>query len=187
MGWDYHHAEHYTKNGSVDRKKELDQDFTWNSETRSYEVLKSKMVGTTYYAAVKNHVFETGDEYVWGLVCLTRTDMKDYFNFGKKAMDETMGPCAYDCPKNILELLTPTDNEFANAWRQACWNKINNPKPPLGKLPIGTKIKISLGDEEKILIKEAPAYQFRKPWWRVDGKTSYWGKKYIPDNYVVID
>lgn len=43
-------------------------------------------------------------------------------------MDESMGPYEDNCPKRILELLTPTDNKNANDWRERCWKKINSKK-----------------------------------------------------------
>ena len=58
-------------------------------------------------------------------------------------MDETCGPYNCDCPKAILDLLTPTDSEWANKWRQACRETLANKAKPnaLNKLPIGTVIK----------------------------------------------
>src|SRR3546814_8395448 len=35
-------------------------------------------------------------------------------------MDETVGPCASKCPASILSLLTPTESQWANAWRARC-------------------------------------------------------------------
>ena len=32
-----------------------------------------------------------------------------------------MEPYHYECPKSILKLLTPTDNELANEWREKCY------------------------------------------------------------------
>ena len=47
-------------------------------------------------------------------------------NFGLKYLDETCGPYAFDCPESILNLLTPTDNEYANNWRKQCRERINS-------------------------------------------------------------
>ena len=143
MGWTSYQATHYKK-GKVDRKAECDALFNCSDERRECAVLKSAMVGSTYYAAVKC----TADEYssVGAVVCLTSTDRKDYFNFSYKDMDETMGPFKYDCPKGILDLLTPTDNECANNWREACREmlaKKNNPNA-LNKLPVGTIIQVTM-------------------------------------------
>lgn len=116
MGWTEYHATYY-KNGKVDRKAECDN--LWAKECK---VLKSAMKGKIYYCAL-----QTPDGDVIGQVVITSgTNRRDpYFNFGYKAMSETCGPCYYDCPKSILDLLTPTDSEWANKWRQKCYANAN--------------------------------------------------------------
>lgn len=135
MGWTGIHATHYKKNGDVDRKAECDSYWLDGLSAGHFEVVKSTMVGTTYYAAIKplvkrNGVDEIGhDKYeplpeseqdVFAVVFLTNVDKKDYFNFNYKNMDETMCPYSFDCPVGILDLLSPTDNELANEWREKC-------------------------------------------------------------------
>lgn len=143
MGWLEYRAKHY-KNGKVDRKAEMDSEFNWEDESRKVEVLKSSMVGSTYYAAVKSLNKTNGYECVTATVCLTSTNAKDYFNFAYKDMDESMGPYKYDCPKGILDLLTPTESEYANEWRKKCYEQLAKKKNPnsFGKLPVGTIIKV---------------------------------------------
>lgn len=51
MGWDYTHATHYTRTGAIDKKAEIDELYTWQNDTKKYEVVRSCMVGATYYAA----------------------------------------------------------------------------------------------------------------------------------------
>lgn len=124
MGWTYYNATHY-KNGKVDRKAEMDDLFNWSDPDAhmSCAVLKSAMVGSTYYAAVRSENSATGYDEIAAVICLTHVDSKSYCNFGYKDMDETMGPFKYGCPKSILKLLSPTDNVTANDWRQECWNR----------------------------------------------------------------
>ena len=143
MGWLEYRATHY-KNGKVDRKAEMDATYNWEDETHKAEVLKSSMVGGTYYAAVKSINKTNGFECVTAAVCLTSTDSKHYYNFAYKDMDETMGPYKIDCPKGILDLLTPTENEYALEWRKACYENLAKKKNPnaLNKLPVGTVIKV---------------------------------------------
>jgi hypothetical protein len=79
-----------------------------------------------------------------GMVCLVDTTKTEY---GFKYMDETMGPYYTNCPNKILDMLSPTDNEYAIKWRNKCreFNKIKpgtvvRTKPisfKLGKEPIG--------------------------------------------------
>ena len=52
MGWTEYHASHY-KNGKVDRKAECNAYFLEGLNEGFFDVLKSSMVGSTYYAAVK--------------------------------------------------------------------------------------------------------------------------------------
>ena len=66
-----------------------------------------------FYAAVRT---ETTQE-IWGLVVLLSYP-KGHYNFGYKEMDETQGSYYYDMPLRILNLLTETTNETANAWRK---------------------------------------------------------------------
>ena len=141
MGWTSYCASHY-KNGKVDRKAECDNIFngdmvSWSEDHKvigRYEVLKSSMVGSTYYAAVKRTKFATETEpelsRVFAAICLTSTNIKDYYNFSYKDMDESCGPYQCDCPKGILDLLSPTENEYALQWRQACRDNLAAKKNP---------------------------------------------------------
>lgn len=61
MGWDYTHATHYTRTGAIDKKAEIDELYTWQNDTKKYEVVRSCMVGATYYAAVKVTILSTGE------------------------------------------------------------------------------------------------------------------------------
>lgn len=177
MGWTSYHASYY-KSGKIDRKAEID-----NSISDSYKVLKSAMVGSTYYAAVKGP-----NEDVFAYIVLTSVDMKDYYNFAYKPMSEDMGPYSYDCPKGILDLLTPTDNEEAQQWRSACRARIDAKKERRspGSLPVGTCIKFFIGDEEVVCYKRYPAYQFKRPWWYIPKSGKYMSVKLIPDNFEII-
>lgn len=164
MGWTSYHANYY-KNGTVDRKRECDNYF----DKGNCKILKSTMVGSTYYAAVKN-----GEE-VFAAVFLTSTDSKDYFNFSIKTMDETMGPCQTDCPISILKLLTSTDNDFALEWREKCYKANELKKNGLNKLAIGTKIEIILPFDtvlykkgEKVILTKEENYWTNRKYWRSD-------------------
>ena len=196
MGWTSYNATHYLKNGKVNCKAEVDSMFTqeehdgpdYKGNTYHYpkmEVVKSAMVGSTYYAAVRTTNSETGYDKIWGAVVLTSTKKDDGFNFGYKDMSEDMGPCYYDCPKRILDLLSPTDNEYALNWRRKCYEKLS--KPSLSKLPIGTRIRYKLWNGKEIeAYKHDAAYQFKRPFWMLADGSGYISTKYIPENYEVI-
>lgn len=95
---------------------------TWDNAESSAKVLKSSMVGSTYYGAIEKIDKATSERIVFAAVVLTQTHPRasDGLKFCYKDMDETVGPCYYDCPAGILDLLTPTTYEYAISWRQTC-------------------------------------------------------------------
>lgn len=201
MGWTSYHATHY-KNGKVDRKAECDEYFLGGLNRGHYDVVKSAMVGSTYYAAIKplkkctgkddneNYIYvdlPQKEQTVSAVVFLTSTDMKDYFNFSYKDMCESMGPCQHDCPKGILDLLSPTDNEYANEWRKACYEnhtKKNNPDA-LNKLPLGSIIQFTLpydttlNEAGALITLEKTNYWSKKAYWMQQGRHIKWSSKLI--------
>ena len=183
MGWTSMNATHYTSNGTVDRKAECDAVYSGSTDSATWEVLKSCMVGSTYYAAVKITTVD-GVSTVFAGVCLTSVNSKDYFNFSYKDMDETCGPCEDKCPKSILKLLSPTDNEFANSWRNRCAERFNKSNP--NKLPVGSVIEFQWHWKDIRLVKCNPSYQFKTCWWKYVDENKYFMKKYIPSDFKVI-
>ena len=212
MGWTSYRATYY-KNGKIDRKAECDAYFMEGLNRGHYKVLKSAMVGSTYYAAVQAILKSAGKdengEYkyepipenerrTFGVVFLTSTDRKDYFNFAYKDMDESCGPCQCDCPKGILDLLSPTDNEWALNWRKACYENIAKKKNPntLNKLPVGSVIKVimpfntkyfSEGAEIK-LAKRQNWHNTRSAWYAVGYSIKFTAglMKMLEDHYEII-
>lgn len=169
MGWTSYHATHYKK-GKIDRKAECDAYFLEGLNRGYYDVLKSSMVGSTYYAAIKplkkyGGKDENGntialdipkeEQKVFAVVFLTSTNMKDYYNFAYKDMDESCGPCHCDCPKGILDLLTPTESEYAKEWRKVCYENLEAKKNSnsFGKLPVGTVLKVVMPFDTKYFKK----------------------------------
>lgn len=183
MGWTFYNAM-TDFNGKVNRKAECDRLMTWNSEQSAGEVLKSTMRGSTYYAALKHTDKRTNEVVNVGVVILTSSDLKSGFNFGYKDMDETMGPGYYDCPKSILNLLSPTDNECALEWRKNCIENAEKKKSSwLKNVAIGEKIIYTRFDGTEIsLIKHAPAGQFKTWFWYNPSNHTYVSKKYITEN-----
>ena len=119
MGWLYMK----TFDGPSGPQGYLDRQFTCEQPEFQSRVLRSALVGNdVYYAAVEHR--PTGDDTVeiWALICLVDYNPKhpNGFIFGYKDMCETMGPYAAECPAEILDLLTPTENAYANAWRNRC-------------------------------------------------------------------
>ena len=189
MGWTSYHAGFY-KNGVVDRKKEIDKMFTQDESEKYPElnVLKSRMIGSTYYGAIE--VKEKGNVVkVFAMIVLTSTNMNDYFNFSYKDMSETVGPHYYDFPKGILDLLTETDDEYAIGWRNKCRENLQKKKDKTtkGTLPVGSVIKFKRYNGEYVILqKMSPMYQFRRAWWYCSDSNTYYPSKHIPDEFEII-
>lgn len=112
------------------------------------EVLASSKRGNIVYQAIRNN--KEGN--VFAGVILISMDNKDYFNFHYKVMSENSGPCGTDCPKKILNLLTPTDSEWANEWR-AKQNKKTSTKLQEGdKVEFDDEISFCDGSKHKTFI-----------------------------------
>jgi hypothetical protein len=110
-----------------------------------HEIIASATIGSVWYAALKITRADAPDApIVTALVCLTSKGGKRD-GFGHKDMDETVGPVECSCPERILNLLTPTDSEYANDWRNRCreW-KADQAKLKTGmaKLAPGVKIRM---------------------------------------------
>ena len=200
MGWDGTIATHY-KNGRIDRKAKCDERLTWSNDKRAVRVVKSTLVGSTYYAAVEyKDIVEDVTEIV-GAVILTSVDGREIL---MKVMQDTSGPCACDCPVSILNLLTPTDSEWANEWRDKCRAKAEDKKREkkdprsLKNLPENSVISfvapwdMSSGTKrgDKIrLTKRLSSFRYNKSGvkkvyaWS-DGYYR-WPEKVIPKDYVV--
>lgn len=193
MGWTGQQATHFKNGKIIDRKAECDAYFMEGPNKCYFQVVKSAMIGSTYYAAVKDlkryvgedsngHdiVIPIDDGKVRGYVFLT--SVKDGM-FYYKDISEDMGPGYYDCPESILKLLSETHSEYALNWRKHCWEENEKKKTHnLSKLPIGTKIIWTRKDGVEVeLLKHAPAYQFKRPFWFNAADRTYTSAKWIVD------
>ena len=168
MGWTCYYAY-----GEKDKKTLMTKELEQYGDVK---VLKAAMKGSVYYAACINT--KTPNE-IWAIVCLTRLD---HGEFGYKDMDETMHPYYYNCPKSILDMLTPTTNVQALQWREACRKpKSESTLKKLNKLPIGSIIEV----EGEQYIKHEPCYQFKTAFFKAINKFSYIPKNRIRD-FVLI-
>jgi len=188
MGWTSTDAKYYKKNGKVDVKAECDDMFI-----DECKVLKSSMVGNTYFAAV----YYEGK--VIAMITETSTKVDDQgFNFHYKGFSEACGSYNYNCPKGILDLLTPTESKWANEWRQKCYERLAKKRNPdsLSKLKVGAVIEFTCpfdcnaGDKGDVI--RLTKHENWKPYakrrsYRWDDGQYKWATTMIPDDYVVIN
>lgn len=156
MGW----VTYYRPPGQSDKEH-----FTQELMDKGRVILDCATVKNVFYAAVKD-----ADGQVWALVCMIQRTRGDY-NFGYKSMDETVGPCYYDCPARILDLLTPTTYQYAIEWREHCRKQIAlkaEARATAPKVKDGMVIKL---DKPLNFQGGHEAQEFRL---RVSGRTRRW-------------
>lgn len=151
MGWTYIHK------GSDVRAKDVIADL-FNSDSIEpnsngkingvYKTLDVAIVHLrTAYLAVEHisidqetNLLDQKTRKVFAVVVLLGYRNDDHYNFGYKEMDETMGPVYYECPKKILDLLTPTDSKYAVEWRKKCFDELKR-KEYIKKIQVRSVIK----------------------------------------------
>ena len=197
MGWVSYHVDTDIKNGKLffDRKKECDEVLN-RGIGKEHKILKSAMVGSTYYAAVQTPKSDEAYE-IWAAIFLTSFDRSLTDNFAYKDMDETMGPSTpyCKCPVSILKLLTETTNEVAIEWRKKCWDYHKNLKikSRLNRLPLGSRITFINKREfqgnvihpgQRIYLTKCQGRNGKRMYW-TDGMYR-WRIAYIPSDYELI-
>lgn len=118
MGWTFTHRNH----GECSNEDWFCREFGDGRQGGRGIVKVAGRLGTSYAA------YRTQEGEIIGVVILTQWRRGTWYNFGYKDIEENMGPCEADCPQSILDLLTPTNSEWANEWRGKCRAKLAKPK-----------------------------------------------------------
>lgn len=129
MGWTGLHRD----KGQSDREF-FEQEFP-NGLTQNGHILECATVGRAFYAAVRDHK----DGNVWALIVLKQWG-KGYYNFTYKEMSDREGPVEASAPERILNLLSPTDSEYATEWRARCRETAER-RAEARKVKPGTKVR----------------------------------------------
>ncbi len=75
---------------------------------------------TIVYAAMRNTRTDDVEAYVIEYQTRTSKHFGGYISLSYRITPEDCGPAERNCPRDILAVLTPTDNDDANEWRAAC-------------------------------------------------------------------
>ena len=144
MGWTGRYLDSCPKGQERIMEAIKQEGYNFCEADRRSRVIGCALVGNTVYLAVK---YDSEIEHcVYGTVILTAYNKKRG-EFLTKGMSESMVPCSYDCPKRILDMLTPTEDECSNEWRKLCAEKRKSKAErrrddELQKLPYGTQIRL---------------------------------------------
>lgn len=104
---------------------------------KNFEILEHSIKSNVIYLAVKNKI----KNVILAEIVLYNIKNGEIFF---KDMSEFEGPYYYGCPKKIIKLLSPTDNEYALEWRKKCSLKLKTGEKVTFKEPI-----LCYGEEHK--------------------------------------
>lgn len=165
MGWTWTcEPELRWEKGNTKKKAFLDNEYTWEGKETKMEVIKSSMVGNTYYAAAKQFFKGKNDERVIAIVCLTQTANYSSENFGWKGMTEFDGPVERKCPVGILNLLSETDDKWALKWREEC-KELRELKKSVSSFKVGDQIRTKLWHDDEMVLTLVDWYGKGKSRW----------------------
>ena len=102
-------------------------------ETEKVTVLASTILfDEVYYAAIESIDQTTGKRQVYAAICPFHYNPleADGITFSFNELTEDYDPLECDCPQYILDLLTPTESEYAANWRQRCAARLRAPLDP---------------------------------------------------------
>ena len=176
MGWT---ETNWTKGTKV--KDWFKENYNQETDKVKQTVLDAALVARTEaFAAIERINKETGERQVLMAVVIMKFYPKaHYYNFAYKSMDETCGPYIYRCPKRLMKLLTPTDNEYALNWRKRVedyWTTKDKTNKAMKKLNVGDTIVF----KETIKFNNGTSYKSLqvlslKPFRLTDGSTNIFG------------
>ena len=129
MGWT---GRWYYGTTRKERLEKMTEVYNWEDERKKVETIDAVLVGTTAYLAVKVTNKETGESRVSASVVLSRQESNELMT---KEIGEECGPTAKNCPRRILDKLTPTESQWANEWRKACRERLENKKQDHNVIP----------------------------------------------------
>lgn len=140
MGWTGTYRYWANPKGAERIKAAIEQEgYFGESDGRKWDVIDSALCGNTVYLAVHFTDSNKGTDIVYGAVILTGYRNGEFFT---KSMNEDCGPYECNCPKRILDKLSPTENEWAIEWRKRCDEKRKQKaSDPLAKVPLGGRVK----------------------------------------------
>lgn len=149
MGWCGHRMFYCPKGKERINIVIQEEGLNWEDEFRKVEVLKSALRGTRIWFAIRCTIKKTGETYVMATLAMTNYDPRQCW-FYIKMVDETCGPCYYDCPKSILDMLSEPRNEWSKNWREGCEEA--RKKLKLSDLPFGTVIELHDRDHIRLMV-----------------------------------
>lgn len=136
-------ASHFSKDGSVNRRTELNEILSTVEINGAESRLKHLSISSPSAAKAYALFEEREGGRKWAAVVLSKVTEGN--RIGYAILPEWTNPPYYNCSKRIMQGLTPLDpgeGGGAKEWRQRCWEEIRRKKDPLSfeSLPAGTQV-----------------------------------------------
>lgn len=107
---------------------EIDTICTFETDTRSARPIRTCVVGSVWYVAVEvsmkpgatlpdDYLVDDLGRFVFAATIQTRRDRDGW---AYRAVEEEAGPTTSQAPRSLIELLSTTTHDWANAWRGRC-------------------------------------------------------------------
>ncbi|TGD61143.1 hypothetical protein EYC08_19250 [Tabrizicola sp. WMC-M-20] len=112
----------------ADIRGEIGRVCMFDTDTRSARPIKTCVVGSVWYVAVEVSMkpgstlpddYQVDDlgRFVFAATIQTR---RDRAGWAYRAVEEQAGPTTSQAPRSLIEMLSPTTQKWANAWRGRC-------------------------------------------------------------------
>ncbi len=109
-------------------RDEIERICTFETDTRSARPVKTCLVAKVWYVAVEvtmkagasipdDYQVDAQGRFVFAATFQTRRDRDGW---AYRAVEEEAGPVTSQAPRSLIDLLSPTNREWANAWRARC-------------------------------------------------------------------
>ena len=180
MEWMSYHAKNYDSNGRVNRNKECKKIIS--EAIPSESIVKFQMAGSVGYAVLKNYQGRRG-----AVIVPTSINRSDWNNFKFRIFSENDNPEKAQCPDELLNCLTETEDFCAIEWRKRCrsWNHLKRGAWSINQLPVGTRI-LANWNGGVVELTKTMAKQMKRPIW-YDGYYQYDPIKIQENGYRILN
>jgi hypothetical protein len=152
---------------------EINRICTFETDTQSATPIKACRVGAVWYVAVQTKMkhgapppddYQVDDlgQFTFAAIIKTRRDRDGW---GYRAIEEVAGPPYSLAPRYLIEMLSPTKSDWANAWRDRCLVNVAHRSRQLNDgdiIALTTPMQFTDGRKRstfKVIKEKPPGYQ----------------------------
>lgn len=189
-------ASHFNKNGTVDRRSELNDKLAVieldGTESHLKWLSTSSPLSTKAYALFEEK--ESGKR--WAAAVISKVSGGKQLDYA--ILPEWTNPPYHECSKRIMQMLTPLDpgeSPKAEEWRRKCWEEIKRKENPLSfeSLSEGDQVLWTVANDDLPFLHRGAKVKLVKEkvgriWvWNDPATGMFYDKSQVPESdYVVL-